>query len=450
MTATTIPTSAAELEEMLNDQAKMKNVWSEGKFGEFIKNYAQVQNDKNTEISAQVREETQRVLAEFVKEQRQKGATTPVNLSYEDRARAAVTGKLYNAAAPGAPLDKEFRDLTEFFTTIAPHNRNNPKYTDKLRVLNTYGSVVPSDGGFLLPETFRAEILQTVLESGIVRPRAFVVPMDAPAVSIPCVDESTHATSVFGGVVTYWTSEASQLQGTSAKFGRVKLDTTGQSLTAYAEAPNELVTDAPMAFSAWIQQAMPKAIAFEEDYKFMQGNGVGEPLGYLKGSGVVTVTKENNQVADTINIYNINKMFCRMLPASLTNAVWVAAIDTFTELASMALPVGLGGSGPIWLNNGIAGAPPMTIYGRPVLFTEKCPKLGDAGDISFVDLSYYLLGDRQTVTVDASTEYKFGYNMTAFRAVERVDGRPWLQSAITPKNASTNTLSAYVALGERA
>jgi len=119
---------------------------------------------------------------------------------------------------------------------------------------------------------------------------------------------------------------------------------------------------------------------------------------------------------------NIVKMFARMLPSSLGRAVWVASIDTFPELATMALSVGTGGSA-IWLNNGAQG-PPMTILGRPVMFTEKATGLlGAQGDISFVDFGFYLIGDRQVMSAMSSPHFKFQNDQTAYRIIERVDGR---------------------------
>ena len=150
---------------------------------------------------------------------------------------------------------------------------------------------------------------------------------------------------------------------------------------------------------------------------------------------------------------NIVGMYAQMLPTSLKNAVWIAAIDTFPQLATMALSVGTGG-GPVWI--GGYGGPsggwtprPMTILGRPVIFTEKVPALGTTGDISFVDLSYYLIGDRQQVEVAASDQALFQNDQTAYRIIERVDGRPWLQSALTPHNGSSNKLSAFIQLASR-
>jgi HK97 family phage major capsid protein len=172
------------------------------------------------------------------------------------------------------------------------------------------------------------------------------------------------------------------------------------------------------------------------------------PLGFANAANAAIIANaaEAGQPATTIVWENIVKMFARMLPSSLGRAVWIASIDTFPELATMALSVGTGGSA-IWLNNGQTG-PPMTILGRPVIFTEKAPRLGSQGDISFVDLGMYLIGDRQVMSAMSSPHYKFQNDQTAYRIIERVDGRPWMQSAITPKN-SGNTLSAFVQLAAR-
>ena len=128
----------------------------------------------------------------------------------------------------------------------------------------------------------------------------------------------------------------------------------------------------------------------------------------------------------------------------------MANIDTFAQLALMSLSVGTGGSA-IWLNNGVQG-PPMTILGRPVLFTEKMETLGGGGsgkDIAFIDFGYYLIGDRMEMRAESSIHAQFVNDRTVYRIIERVDGRGWLQSAITPRKG-TNTLSPFVTLDERA
>ena len=70
---------------------------------------------------------------------------------------------------------------------------------------------------------------------------------------------------------------------------------------------------------------------------------------------------------------------------------WVQRPEDDLRLA--ALELGTGGNSVFVVN--AAGPAPMTIFGRPLIITEKAGQLGARGDLAFVDLSYYLVGDRQ-------------------------------------------------------
>jgi len=445
-----IPKSSAELEVMLGDADRMKSVFADkAAFGEFISNYAKTVLDRDQSIATQVREETQRVLADYLREN-QPDLIGRVNLDpgLGVSSLAKQKNAIHNPRAMGAKIDKEFASSAEYFQAIW-HNvqRDAPLQAKLGRIRNAFSSTVPSEGGFLIPETLRSELLSVSLETAIVRPRARVIPMESLRVPFPAIDSTSNVSSVFGGVVAYWTEEGAALQESEAAFSRIVLD--AKKLTAYTEAPNEMISDSVLSFQAFIDQIFPEALAWYEDEAFLNGTGTGMPLGILNtgNAAAVSVAKESGQPADSIVWENIVKMYARMLPSSLGRAVWIASIDTFPELATMAQSVGTGGSA-IWLNNGVEG-PPMTILGRPVIFSEKASKIGDAGDINFVDFGFYLIGDRQVMSAMSSPHYKFGTDATAYRIIERVDGRPWLQSAITPKNNGA-TLSAYVKLAERA
>lgn len=448
-----IPTGGDELKEMLADSAKMQNLFKNpAKFGEFINNYAASQMDEKNEISAQVRDETQKVLAEFLKTQRGK---IPVNFNPLDQQRPNGTNKggFYNKRAPGAAIDSAglFNgDYARMFQAIRPKAASGElgipdsvmaDLASLKKIQNSFGTIVPADGGFLVPEQLRSDLMSATVAQALIRPLATVIPMDTARVGIPYVDATTESGGVFNGMTFYWTEEGAALTETQTKFGQVVLD--ANKLTGYCEVPSELPADSS-AFGAFLDQALPKGIASAEDYAFINGNGVGKPLGFLNNPATVTLTAVSGQGAGTLVWENIVGMYARMLPSSLGTAVWIASIDTFPQLATMALSVGTGGSA-VWLNNGVAG-PPMTILGRPVYFTGSTPALGTTGDISFVDLSYYLIGDRSTWQVSASEHYKFGNDKVAYRIIERVDARPWIQSAITPANGSSNTLSPFVQL----
>ncbi|MBH1939134.1 phage major capsid protein [Streptomyces sp. AV19] len=447
----TIPTTAAELEAMLGDSKAMQKVFSDknGAFGEFITNYARAVHDRDLSVATQVKEETQRVLAQWLRDEQPEGVGRVDLTPREVVAHGSARNHLHNPRAMGAALDREFENSAEYFRTIWHNaNRTADMQAKLTRVRNAFSSTVPSEGGFLIPETLRSELLRVSLEAGIVRQRSRVIPMETLRVPFPAIDSTSNVSSVYGGIVGYWTEEGAALTESQASFGRVVLD--AKKLTAYTTVPNELLSDSVGSFQAFIDQIFPEALAYYEDIAFLKGSGVGEPLGVLdaNNAAMISVAKETGQAADTIVWENIVKMFARMLPSSLDRAVWICSIDTFPELATMALSVGTGGSA-IWLNNGVAG-PPMTILGRPVIFTEKAPGLlGDLGDISFVDFGFYLIGDRQVMSAMSSPHFKFSQDQTAYRIIERVDGRPWLQSAITPQNNGP-TLSPFVQLAARA
>ncbi len=452
MTTPVIPRNDSELEEMFNDKTQLSAVAeSKQSLLEFVKAYAHKFEAEGSDLDRQIEARVQEGLLKYITDKGSvdaKGDAQRLNMDPRKAPRSKKVGENYNPQAPGAKLDDMFPDVRDFMSAIWHGARTSEALSNqhKIReIMNSFGSNVPSDGGFLIPETLRSELLRVALEKAIVRPLARVIPMETLTVPFPMIDSTSNASNIYGGVTAYWTEEAASLTDSAPTFGRVKLE--AKKLTAYSEVPNELFADSIISLQMFINEIFPEAIAWFEDIAFIDGSGVGEPLGFQNGSAVVSVPKETGQPATSIVWENIVKMYARMLPSSLASAVWIAHIDTFPELATMSLSVGTGGSA-IWLNNGVAG-PPMTILGRPVMFTEKAETLGTAGDLQFVDMSYYLIGDRQAIQADTSPHYRFQSDVTTLRFIERVDGRPWIQSAITPQSGN-NTLSPFVQLATRA
>lgn len=411
---------------------------------------------EHADMAAQVKEFTQAALVDMF---RQQGATKPgahlaasrLDLKPGTGARAATAA---NRLAPGAGLNGQFGDIGEFVQTIW-HNRTNGKYrvsgladADKrLAIVNEYSTKVPDAGGYLVPEEFRSQLLMLALESSIVMPRATVVPMSTQSLIFPTVDATSNVSSVFGGIVVYRTEEGAAFVESQAKFGKVKLDATKQTALAYLH--NETIRDSGGAVSTVVGQMLPQAIAYNADIDFLTGSGAGEPLGALNASNpaLIAVAAEATQSADTIVWQNVLKMYARQLPQSIANSVWLASPDTFVELATMALNVGTGGSA-VWITNAV-GEPTLTLLGRPVIMTEKTPGvLGDQGDLSLVDFSFYLVGIRDSLMIDTSDHVKFTSDQTTVRAIARNDGRPWLADAITPHNGGP-TLSPFLTLAAR-
>jgi HK97 family phage major capsid protein len=426
-----------------------------GEFKAALNSYANARSKERTELLDQLRTQTEAQMTEWLKEnQNSFGNVIKVpDLDESKRSAGARPSPIYNnARAKGAPLNGVWPDYYTYLQDIWFSKGNGSMSAEarkRMDVYNTYSEKVPSEGGFLVPEEFRSQIMQLSLDSAVVRPRATIIPMSSPRIHIPSIDETSRVSSIYGGVVVYRTEEGAELTESSATFASIKLDVTKQ--TALSHVPNELIRDWG-AFGAFMDATLPAAMGAYEDWDYISGSGVGAPLGGLSAANtaLIAVAARSGQSAalgNQIVWENVIDMYARMLPTSLGSAVWVASPDTFAQLATMALSVGTGGSA-VWLTDG-RGAPVLTLLGRPVIMTGSAPAaLGSQGDLSFVDWGMYLIGDYQNMTVDSSPHVKFTSDKTTFRAIARNDGRPWLQSPLTPHNNSA-TLSPFIGLAAR-
>lgn len=446
MTAPVIPDDPTALLEFLDDPTNVQKVAAQGAdaWKGFSKRYKDAFEAKDKGVTGeQLDVLIQAGIAEFLRKHEVED-TRKLDLSPR-KGKSPTRGEHYNPAAPGAVLDDLFTDTADFLRTVWHGSNSAAAVAKRGKIYADYSSTVPSEGGFTIPESLRSTLLALSLETSVVRPRAFVVPMETLRVPFPTIDEVTHAGSVYGGLVGYWTEESAEFIATAAKFGQVILE--AKMLSGYSEVPNTLIADSILSMVAFIENRWPGALSFFEDLAFFGGTGVGEPLGFQNADAAVVVPKETGQSADTIVWQNCLKMYARMLPQSLGSAVWIANQECLPELWSMAQEVGTGG-GPVIVMNGTQ-ATPMSILGRPLILTEKAEALGDEGDLNFVDLSYYLVGDRQQLVIENSPHFKFSTNKTAFRVIERVDGTPWIKTALTPAKG-TKTLSPFVKLAARA
>lgn len=455
-----VPQTAAEMQEMMDDPKIAAQIIQNGQLSEFTRAYARATDDRGEmselvrdavtaamagsgEITNQVKTSVEATFNAMLKEH---GVNRPTLGLPEGMGTGARQNASYNPLAPGIALDDiGFVNLGDFARSVFNKtSRPDPRMNTVIDVMNAYSANDPASAGTLIPETFRSDIMELALEGAIVRPRATVITMTGGKVSLPYVDETTHAGGVFFGGMTFaWTAESGTIAASETKFGRVTLE--ANKLTGGARIPNELWNDAP-ALNSWLMRSIPRGINFVEDVSFLTGTGAGQPLGVHASPALITITKETNQATATINTENILKIYARMLPQSLDNSVWLANPTTFPQLMTLSIAVGTGGA-PVSLVD-IHSTPNMTMVGRPLILTEKVSALGSAGDIGLYDFGFYLVGDRQSVSLESSEHSRFMNDETELKAILRVDGRPWIQSALTPKNG--DTLSPFVILGARA
>ncbi len=313
-------------------------------------------------------------------------------------------------------------------------------------VVKAMGETAGSTGGFMVPIEFRPELLRLIIEDQVVRPNAFVVPMTSDTLWWPKIVDISHVSYIHGGFTGTVNAESADLSSGEADptFGLVQL--IAKKYSDFKTVPNELIMDSPISVMPLIGVLARQGLGFYEDRDAIWGYGANTSMkGFMRSGSLISVTRS---VSSHINWEDILGMQSHLFPSSYKRAVWVCSPSAIVDLGQMGIAVGTGGSG-VWIANipgqNAANALPMQILGRPLIISEKMQPLGTAGDIALCDFSYYIIGDRMDVTIAVSTERYFEKDQTGFRIVERVDGQPWIDSALTAYNA-TDTLSAFISL----
>jgi len=343
-----------------------------------------------------------------------------------------------------------FRDLISAGHPDGTASESLRKWSSAVKAVMQEGDL--AQGGYLVPEEFRATLLQTALETSIVGSRAVRIPMATNRVTIPALVDATHATGTFfGGVTIYRTEETYAKEVSKPAFGKVGL--TLHKLTGLAQVTDELIQDSPISIEPIVRATFGQAIAFVQDDDFLNGTGANMALGAFNvaNPSLIAQAIEPGQPINTILYQNIVNMWSRLYPAGHAKAVWVANIGCFPQLAAMAMAVGAGG-GPVWMPaGGVSGSPYQTLMGRPLILSEKMQALSTQGDIGLADFSQYLIGEKAGgIQVATSMHVYFVYDEMAFRFVLRYDGQPWWLSALTPRRGGAGaTLSPFVVLAVR-
>lgn len=360
-----------------------------------------------------------------------------------------------DAAQSKNPSPKPFRSFGEQLQAIIEAETPgkgayvHPGLNELNAAASGMSSGIGSDGGFMIQEDFSSKIFHMSLQQDEITPRCREIGLtgESNAFVYNKVDETSRVEgSRYGGVQVYWAAEADTVTAKKPKFKKERTEV--EKLMGLCYLTDELMEDAP-SLQAFVSMAFSDEIAFKRGDAIIRGSGVGQYLGLLNSPALVTVSKETGQLADTILKANIDKMWSRMPVRLRKNAVWLINQDIEPQLEDLQMVIGTGGV-PVYLPpGGISATPYGNLKGRPVIPIEQAATLGDKGDIILADLSHYLRITKGGVKQATSMHVRFLYGEQALRFTSRENGKPLLDSAITPANGSA-TLSSHVALEARA
>jgi len=299
-------------------------------------------------------------------------------------------------------------------------------------------------GGYLVPPELRDDIMTDVSEEAFVRPVAVVVPMASATLQLPYPDALTTTgisgvPTFFGGIQMQFGPEAASIPETAEpKFRQLEL--RANDLEGYALVSNPMMQDA-IGLNAWLNRLFSRSIGWFEDYAFLRGIGVGQPLGVLNSSAAIKVTRN---AANTVKYVDLAGMINNLLPYSYLHAIWIITVSAEIQVTQLIDASGKTAWVPNYPNPGHRqGSGPGgnrstgILFNRPMFVTEKLPALGTLGDVTLFDPSLYVIGDRGALEIAVSDQFAFTKNQCTWRIIERVDGRPTFDKTITSQDQAT-------------
>jgi len=299
---------------------------------------------------------------------------------------------------------------------------------------------IGASGGFLVPTEYRPTLQMYDSDALVVRPRATVIPMRRRSIQMPILDQTGGATDTpawFGGLVALWTEEAGSKEEKQPAFKQIEL--VAHKLVLYTEASDELLDDSAVSLEALLTALYRGAINWYEERAFVRGTGAGQPMGLINAGATITVARQAQLVFGLVDIINMLRHFRGQRPVWMINQ---AGLSNLLQLNGPAANPSY-----VFMPSARDGVP-GTLFGYPVFYNEHCSAVGTAGDIILADWSKYLIGDRQAISIDSSKHFRFQNDLTAWRAVHRVDGQPWLSDYFTLADG-TATVSPFVILGNK-
>lgn len=354
---------------------------------------------------------------------------------------------LYRPDAPGAALDGQpwARSWATFLRAVL----DPADSTARTYIANAMSERVPSQGGFLVPESLRSQVL-SYMTRAVVRPEAMVLPMGSLRLPIPTLDNPSQASGaqVLGGLSFSVVEEGTQIPPSNPAVGRTILE--ARKLAAYLQdTPNELVNDASGAFGDFLARVIAQGYAWYEDDLFIgNGTGVGQPQGLINAPCAVPISRTT---ANQVLFLDVVAMFKALHPAAkqagltsgVTNVTWLLSASAMDQLLELNYQVTVGAvTTPIppsgWFTMGDGDKIGPSMLGLPAAVTDHQPALGSVGDVILADLSNYLIGDRLEMTVERSARGSgFVKDTSNFRVRSRVDGRYWIQSPTVTEAGQT-------------
>ena len=269
------------------------------------------------------------------------------------------------------------------------------------------------EGGYLAPDEYEKTLVQGLEEQNIFRQLAHVIKTSSGDRKIPVV--ATKGTAS-------WIDEEGAYPESDDTFGLTSI--SAFKLATMIKVSEELLNDSVFNIEQYIATEFARRIGNKEEESFFIGDGVGKPTGIFAANGGaelgVTSAGASFTADEIIDLFYSLKAPYRKKAVFMMNDATVKAIRKLKDSTGQYL----------WQPSLTAGTPD-TILNRPIHTSAHVPTIASGAKVmSFGDLSYFWVADRQSRSFKRLNELYAANGQVGYLASQRVDGKLILPEAI--------------------
>lgn len=278
----------------------------------------------------------------------------------------------------------------------------------------------PSEGGYLVPDGFRQKMVEVKKAFGGLANFVdnFSTSTGNP-IEYPTLNDTANSGSITAENAAF--ADGDDLVFGTVSLGAYKYTSSGAGTTTPLRVSVELLQDSAFDIESLVARKLGERIARAQANDWINGDGIGEPLGIFAGAA-----DQNVDVADVLDYDDLLSLEGALDPAYEDNARWVMSKGTWNALRGLVDQDGrplLQASAQSGIGTGVE----KTLLGYPVIIDQACATFGSATgpstNLALGDwMEAYVIRRVSSLTVVVNPWTRANNGQVEFTAYERADG----------------------------
>ena len=317
------------------------------------------------------------------------------------------------ALADGAPATPEGKPSNAFRSYL-----RTGAVSEELRAMS---ADTDGEGGYMVPEDFRASVISGINNLVHIRQLATVISVaGASDLGIPTMAADIEDAD--------WTTEVAAVnEDTALTFGKRTLKPS--ILSKLIKVSQKLLRNPAISAEAFVAERMAYKFAVAMEKGYLTGNGTNQPLGLFTASNDGIPTSRDVATGNTTTAIGADNLFSvKFAVASQyrANASWLFHRDAVAQISKLQ-----DGAGNYLWTPGLVAGQPDRLLGAPVYESEYVPNTFTTGLYVglYGDFKYFWIADSLNFEIQRLVELYAATNQVGFIGRAASDGQPVLSAA---------------------